>query len=401
MKFQQAKKLAVVTFSGSTVRGVLFRRTKNLLEPVSWISETISEKDPSAAWKTVLKQMGRGKDCPLYLTGVLREGICFDVKLADLAPRFQKQALELELPRHLLTVPENARFQFLPAEQPGEGFVSLRVYAVPEKSFEPVAAMLTQSSSHADGFLYPALALKKEDPPFFSAEMDPDHVFLDGTWKKIPVPEDLEQQWQKRLEHEFLPKKEFPFKDFFLHIITARTVLAQGDYPGLEILPDQLQPKRVRKQLKITAILTVFLILNLLWGSAGSWKNSFLEMRSLEQETRQLLRENAEMKRKLKAKEKSQKEITRLLSLNVGEKEIRGKLADLSAELPQDVLLTSLRWNESGVELLMQSSSAQADISGSIRKLPYWKIGQLQQRKFGNSPTTVITLKLVPAEGKK
>ena len=82
-------------------------------------------------------------------------------------------------------------------------------------------------------------------------------------------------------------------------------------------------------------------------------------------------------------------------------KELKGKLADISNVLPPNILVTSLRWNESGVELQMQSSAAQSNISEAIRKLPYWKIGQLQQRRWGNSTSTMITLKLVPAEAKK
>ena len=60
-----------------------------------------------------------------------------------------------------------------------------------------------------------------------------------------------------------------------------------------------------------------------------------------------------------------------------------------------------MRWTENGVELQMQSTENQTDISGALRALPYWKISQLQQRRWGNSDSTMITLKLVPAEVKK
>ena len=403
MNFQKIKKFAVIAFSKETVRGVLFRINKESLDPLSCVSEKISEDDPSIAWKSVLRQMGRGRECPVYLTGALREGICFDTLTAELAPRFQKQALELELPRHLLSVPENARIQFLPQKKMDDGNLAFRVYAVLEKSFEPIAAMLTQGNSRADGFIYPALALQENDPPFFAPEMDPDRYFSDGKWLPGQPPQDFIKLWLEKLKAENLLKQEneSALKDTLLHYIAARAILKHGDYSGLNILPDQLQPKRIRKQLKITVVLVILLLLNLVWSQSGDWKKSYQEMNSLEQQIKRTMRENAELKKKLKGKEKVQKEITRILNLNPGEKELKGRLADLSAALPSNILVTSIRWSESGVELQMQSSAAQSNISDAIRKLPYWKIGQLQQRRWGNSTSTMITLKLVPAEVKK
>ena len=89
------------------------------------------------------------------------------------------------------------------------------------------------------------------------------------------------------------------------------------------------------------------------------------------------------------------------MSLRAGETELPGKLADLSAVIPSDVLVTSLRWNESGAELQMQCQENQTNIAGILRALPYWKIAQLQQRSWGDAENSMITLKLVPAEEKK
>ena len=403
MSFQQAKKLAVVAFSKDSVSGVIFRRNKEILEPKVFVREQISDKDPSIAWKSVLKQMGRGKDCPLYLTGSLRDGVCFDVQLADLAPRFQKQALELELPRHLLTVSENMRFQFLPQGEPEGGFANLRVYAAPEKSFEHVAAMLTQGSSCADGFIYPALALAEGDPLFFAEEMDPERSFTDGMWGPGGADETMVCQWREKLEKEIglNPNAGFELKDCLLHIIVARALFRNGDYAGLEILPDQLRPQRVRKQVRTTVVLAILLILSLVWSKGGSWKNNYLEMRSVSKDMQKLLRENADLKRKLKVKEKGQKELNRVLNLKVGEKELPGKLADLSSVLPENALVTSFRCHENGIDLQIQTAADQNQISTALRRLPYWKVGQLQQRRWGNSTSTMITLKLVPVEVKK
>ena len=400
MSFQQAKKLAVAAFSNDTVSGVIFRRNKEILEPLIFVREQISDKDPSLAWKSVLKQLGRGKDCPLYLTGALREGVSFDVQLADLAPRLQKQALELELPRHLLSVPENMRFQFLPLGEPEGGSANLRVYAAPEKSFEPVAAMLTQGSSCADGFIFPALALSDGDPLFFANEMDPERAFADGVWCQGVADADMVSLWREKLQNEISmkPNAGFELKDCLLHVIAARALFKHGDYPGLEILPNQLRPQRVRKQVRTTVILAILLVLSLLWSKGGSWKNNYKEMRSVTKDIQKLMRENTETKRKLKMKEKGQKELNRILNLKAGENELPGKLADLSSVLPDNALVTNLRWSENSVDLQIQTVADQNKISAAVRQLPYWKVGQLQQRRWGNSTSTMITLKLIPAE---
>ena len=399
MSFQQAKKLAIVAFSKDSVSGVIIRRNKEILEPLVFVREQISDKDPSLAWKSVLKQMGRGKDCPMFLSGALRDGVSFDVQLADLAPRLQKQALELELPRHLLSVSENMRFQFLPQGTPESGMADLRVYAAPEKSFEPVAAMLTQGSSCADGFIYPTLALTEGDPLFFAEEMDPERAFADGVWCQNSA-EDMVSQWREKLNNEIClkPNAGFELKDCLLHLIVARTVFKHGDYLGLEILPNQLRPQRVRKQVRTTVILALLLILSLVWSKGGSWKNNFMEMRSATKDIQNLTRENSELKRKLKVKEKGQKELNRILNLKAGENELPGKLADLSSVLPENALVTNLRWSEGSVDLQIQTAADQNKISEAVRQLPYWKVGQLQQRRWGNSTSTMITLKLVPAE---
>ena len=121
-------------------------------------------------------------------------------------------------------------------------------------------------------------------------------------------------------------------------------------------------------------------------------------MRSVTKDIQKLMRENSETKRKLKMKEKGQKELNRILNLKAGENELPGKLADLSSVLPDNALVTNLRWSENSVDLQIQTVADQNKISAAVRQLPYWKVGQLQQRRWGNSASTMITLKLVPAE---
>ena len=64
--------------------------------------------------------------------------------------------------------------------------------------------------------------------------------------------------------------------------------------------------------------------------------------------------------------------------------------------LPGNVLVASVRWSESSVDMVLQSEDAKLDLPRIINPLGYWKIGQLQQRQTGDSAVATINLKLVP-----
>lgn len=85
-----------------------------------------------------------------------------------------------------------------------------------------------------------------------------------------------------------------------------------------------------------------------------------------------------------------------MVSLAAGEPDVLPKLAALTSILPSNVMVSSLRWSESSVDLMLQSEADNLDLPSLFRRIPYWKIGQLQQRRMGDT-VTMITLKLVPA----
>lgn len=68
------------------------------------VVESIEAHDPAEAWRRVLRRLGRGRECPLFLTGALAGGIFFRFLSIDLPPRARREALELELPQRMLTV---------------------------------------------------------------------------------------------------------------------------------------------------------------------------------------------------------------------------------------------------------------------------------------------------------
>ena len=64
------------------------------------------------------------------------------------------------------------------------------------------------------------------------------------------------------------------------------------------------------------------------------------------------------------------------------------------------MLVTSLRFNGTTADLMLQSESATANLPAALKSIRYWKIAQLQQRTMGETLTMTV-LKLVPSEEAK
>ena len=102
------------------------------------------------------------------------------------------------------------------------------------------------------------------------------------------------------------------------------------------------------------------------------------------------------MKKEEKRLLKEQKEMERVIASGNGETELIAKLAVLSNAMPGNVLVSSIRWSDSGIDIVLQCEDAKLDLPAIINPLGFWKIGQLQQRQTGDSAVATITLKLLP-----
>ena len=87
----------------------------------------------------------------------------------------------------------------------------------------------------------------------------------------------------------------------------------------------------------------------------------------------------------------------RVIESASGDPDVIQKFALLSNALPGNVLVSSIRWSESSIDMILQCEDAKLDLPRIINPLGLWKIGQLQQRQTGDSAVATITLKLVPA----
>ena len=88
--------------------------------------------------------------------------------------------------------------------------------------------------------------------------------------------------------------------------------------------------------------------------------------------------------------------MARVVEISAGESDVIGKLAAFSRLLPENVLVSNIRWSDSGVDLQLQSENANINLPELLKPLNFWKIGNLQQRQMWGSDVTSINLRLVP-----
>lgn len=404
MELLGIKNFAVLFFAPGIVRGAKFERADKQWRLSRATQENVDENNPAVAWKSVLKQIS-SRDGLLFISGALPEGVFFQFKSAELSAREQRGAVELELSRHLMKIPENKDFQFA-VSAPGEDLqVGVGVYLFPETAMNSVSARMTQSSCHADSFIYPFLALESADPEIFIPELEPEFAFVRGAWN--PVNDVLDAKirtaamWEPVIEKcMLLPKEDdFDFSAFLPMLLVGRMVISgkfSRSRQALSILPEKLRPVRFRGHIIVTVILLLLLGVNGLWHYSRTWGADFRQYRALQNESKKLKRSIDTARRNSKKQLKEQKEMERVIASAAGDPDVVAKLAMLSNALPGNVLVSYIRWSDSGIDMTLQCEDSKIDLPGIINPLGLWKIGQLQQRQTGDSAVATISLKLVP-----
>ena len=407
MKFSTLKEFAILFFAQGCIRCCTFRRDSKGIRLKAFAVSKHDGTDPAKAWKQVLRETSYSRVCPLILAGALRNGTFFRCMSVRLAPKAMRNALEFELPQRLLQDTADFELEFLTLpEMEGEA-VPVNVYAFPSADKENLAAMLTQSIGKADYFVYPLLALQESDGPVFLPELESDFYFADGTWHPVAdLPPEWFSFWEEEMRKRFqLPDHpEFRLSEWLGCLLCARLASVSDvkhTFAGLNILPKQLRPSRLRNQLRLTALLLVLLIANFSWGVAGKLSGNHREYTSLTATRNRLNTQVMASQRKLKTAEKELRELSRVISQSPGERDVIGKLARFSEVLPNNVMVTNLRWTDNSVDLTLRSEAESLNVPEMIRPLKFWKIEQIQQRRRNNETASTITLKLVSAEDAK
>jgi len=407
MKFTSIHEFAVLVFSSGSIKGCWFKRKPGRFVLKNHLSRTVNAENPAEDWKKIRKELGFGSDCIIFLAGnISRDGVFYRTTAPILPPRAMKEALTFELPGQLPREVTDEKIQFIPAGKiPDENELAVNTYAYTPAGLDKVTAILSQSLKKADYLLYPLLTLTLDDPPCFLPEIEPDFFFADGQWHdRTRWDDSMYGPWEKQFHEifELPPKADFSVRDYLGCLLVARFAVSP-DFsalcPGIQILPRKFRPGRLRKQLKIMALLLGLLAFGLIWEHGGNLVRSSQEQGRLQAERNNLENQVRRLKNKLKAGEKEQKELSRVLNQKPERNNVIERLADLSGLLPGNVMVQSLRWSDNAVDLTLRSEAEDLNLHQLLKPLTYWKVAQLQERRRGNDVTRNISLRLIPAKG--
>ena len=398
----------IISAEEKVIRGGKFQRKGKSFRLTVFISENIDPENPSAAWKKVYRTLGKSEYCAV--TGRIPGAAFFRFISADMDSKAQRGAVEFELNRQLLRVPEKSSLQFSTSGKVEDEADAVWVNAAlfPENTLNKFAESMRKAGVFADEFIHPFMALDVDADTIYLTEMDADFGYVKDSWMPMPSPEVCNENvefWRKHLRKLFvLPRREeFNVREYILLLLAAKVLLAgslRESPESFRVLPDNVRPVRYRSHIIVAVILLLALVGSLVWRFSLTYGESIREYRHITSETKRLKQRATELKRSVKRNSKELKEMTRLVGMEVGEPDAVAEFALLSETLPKDVLVSSIRWNETDIDIVMQSENSQLDLPALIQPLKYWKVGSLQQRQTGDSAVATINLKLIPYDAK-
>jgi hypothetical protein len=375
-----------------------FRKHGQKYRIVSWNTVPCEQGGESAALRKALEDNGGQISGCMILTGAMESGTFFTCQGAPLNVRAQKNALEFELPLHMLQVPQDCVLQFtrFPAQAEGETD-RLNVYAFDGVAINHLASFLTMAKVKADEFIYPLLGINHDDPPVCLPEIESGFCWQHGEW--VPFrgnAEECNKQWAAVLENnfEFPAGRDFSVSDYLACLLVMRLIMAKSfaaNEPSVRIMPPKLRPSRCRSQV----IIMIFLLLVL--GLGWSYRTGIRAFHQYQQYSDLVTERNAirdktkKIKADLKKAERVKKELEKNSTISAGDPSLLNKLYDLSLALPEDTLVTQFRFNDGNCDLNIQTQNRNTDLSQRMH-FSYWKIGRLNQRISDTIVTFTVSL---------
>ncbi|MBE6359053.1 MAG: hypothetical protein E7057_07400 [Lentisphaerae bacterium] len=404
-KLHIGRVFSVISCDGNVVRGGKFCRKGKMWKMTGFAEAVIAPDNPAAAWKQVARTAGLAEF--RVVTGKVAGSSFFRFQSTDMPPVAQRGAVEFELPRHLLATPDKYTSQFCISgktpETPDGVMVNVAVF--PEKSMADFTDDMRQAGVLADRFVHPFLAVDNDLDTLILPEIDPDFGYYGNSWMPIGSEQTVRQNnelWLERLKKSFIfpVKKQFSARDYLPVLLAAEVIVSGkiGNAPdSFKVLPDQVRPVRFRGHLIITALLLAGVIGLLVWRFSLTYGDMIKEYRQITAETKRLKKKTSELKSSIKRNSKEIKEISRIVGTVVGEADAVAEFAVLSERLPGDVLVSSVRWGEKDIDVVVQCEDSNFDFDRHFRSLRYWKVTQ-QGRQNPDSAVATITLKLSPIE---
>ena len=407
LKLGEVKNFTVVSFNAGSICGGVFSADA---DGVWHLAATSSKrlagaKDETVLWRELMRELSGGGEL-IILTGAFPGGVLFSFKTVALATGDQREALFMELPRQMLRPPADAALQFLPTGTVDEeGMRRLNVYVFERKNMLSAIEPFRRSRLFADEFIHPLLTVGMDDPEVYLPGLDPDFYFGEGKFHRAAADADrtaAHEKWRDVIGRIFSGVPADCDLDEFLPVFLVARFIVSGGYQqyrkALQVLPDELHPVRFRRHLQLTAVLLIALVAVSTWNfSRGRWQD-FKSYREVSEEIAEVKRKTETMQATLRRSAKEQKDIAKVLGGGACTNDIIGQFFALSKLLPQDVMLTDLRWSETGIDIVLQSESENLDLPGVLRPLSNWKVTDINQRQGRFSATTTVTAKLVPAD---
>ncbi len=407
--------LALSQDAAGVVRGVRMRQRGRELHIVR-VANAINP-DPAVAAAEVLNKLGSSRSSWFLLGLNLDSGEYFQAEMPNVPPREMFDALRFEAPREVMGLPDDFRLQFVKRSSPdADDTVKVECYLFANSALLKLGQMTETWRRKLDCFVYPLLALPAELPDdacVWLPELEKDFYRRSGVWRGFDdetTPEKCNRELLEILKRDCRwddSAGEAQWAEFLTPIVLARFGLLRlfsepKILAGINVLPDYLRPARYRTQLRIMAILLIALIMLGGLRFSGSWIRNYREYSAAQSELAVIKERTIRAQKKLKSGEKEWKELTRLAELKIGDRDCMQYLGLISEKLPDDVLVSSLRWSEGSIDLVLQTESTEIDLVSFFNRLTGFKVASAMQRT-GNNGLTFATVKLTVGEsgGKK
>ena len=411
MLFGAPECVAVSIASDGTLYGVrcVMRRARTVLaaaESVPVGSGTLAER-----LKQLGAKIGLRRDHILVMASADVGGVFFQTEVPEIPKREMLSALSFEAPRHLLTdgVEQDIAFWAVPRE---EGSMTAFVWSAARAGLESFWDALREVKWQPDAVISPYFAAAALGYREIGAVKLPDYdagfYWEDGSFH----PEDPEKVCNDKLvnllKSQFQVPESLDFRvwtEGYLSCMMLAGCMLQQErniigVRSFDLVPQGLRPRRLRSQLRITVILLA--AVGLLYGGrmVGAVCEYYGQYTKLNSSVKSLKSRSTALQRKLRGKEKELKEKTRILEQNAESHDLMLLLAELSNALPDSILASNVRLNESGIDLTLHTNMEDVDLAGALRRFPAFKVGTLQNRKVSDT-LTVITLRLRRNQEKK
>ena len=405
-KLHISRSFSVLAVDDGYIRGGRFQRKGKVWKLIEFAEEQLDPANPQAAWKKVARSAGLSEF--RAVTGKIGNSTFFRFPSVKMDAAAQRGAVEFELPRNMLRVPDDHRCQFcVSGHTAASDGVMVNVAVFSGRAMDDFASRLAAMGISADEFIHPFMAVDDQDDSLILPELEPEFAYMKDSWMPMPSDEECRinsEKWENRLrKHFILPdSKDFVFRNFQMLLLAAEVIAGSQMHDSPEafrVLPDSARPVRFRGHLIVTGILLLLLLVSLVWRFSLTYGRDVTEYRKITAETKALKNKTSELKKTIKRNSKELKEMTRLVAMNVGEPDAIAEFALFSETLPANILVSSIRWNETDIDAVVQCEDSNIDFDALFRSLKYWKVTQ-QQRQNPGSAVATMTLKLTPYDAK-